>query len=87
MRVHGLGTSIKTNSGFIQQWRCMKDGALNAGLIEDKKVNYVKWLFLVFKSPKQINFSSVLTKMFRSASIRIYGAVCNMVNNGVSLLM
>jgi hypothetical protein len=37
LRVHGLGRSTKTNSGFIPQWRCMKGGALIAGEIEDKK--------------------------------------------------
>jgi hypothetical protein len=37
LRVHGVGTRTKTISGFIPPYRCMKGGALIAGLIEDKK--------------------------------------------------
>jgi hypothetical protein len=37
LRVHGVGSSTKTISGFIPSYRCTKSGALTAGLIKDKK--------------------------------------------------
>jgi hypothetical protein len=37
LRVHEVGKSTKTISGFIPPYSCMEGGALTAGLIEDKQ--------------------------------------------------
>jgi hypothetical protein len=52
LSVHGEGMSTKMIAGFISKQRCRKDGALIAGLNEDK------WLFAEQGSHISLDYSN-----------------------------